>query len=112
MIRKLNLKEVSTARVVDNTYFLFEVLNDMGFKLSNTNADVDTFIDALANDDYGSLDIINKTTKNVYRLCSKPGESVCAVSFNTKIGMVNTELKKEITALENIITHLNHMNFN
>jgi threonine synthase len=110
MIKKLRINE-TLASEVDNEYYLFEVLNDMGFAVSHTNNDVTKFIEALASNDYYAIDIACKATRNVYRLCTKPNEPVFAVSFHTEIKETNNQLLDEISKIENILSAVNSMNF-
>ena len=110
MIKKLHINE-TLASEVDNEYYLFEVLNDMGFTVSHTNNDVTKFIEALATNDYYAIDIVCKATRNVYRLCTKPNEPVFAVSFHTEIKQTNDQLLAEISKIENILSAVNSMSF-
>ena len=107
MIKKLRINE-TLASEVDNEYYFFEVLKDMGFAVSYTNNDdVTKFIGALASNDYYAIDIVCKVTRNVYRLCTKPNEPVFAVSFHTEIKQTNNQLLAEIFK----ISAVNSMNF-
>lgn len=110
MIKKLRINE-TVASEVDNEYYLFEVLNDMGFAVSHTNNDVTKFIEALASNDYYAIDIVCKATRNVYRLCTKPNEPAFVVSFHTEINQTNNQLLAEITKIENILSAVNSMSF-